>query len=78
MILTKMLASPWCQDVLSNDCIKAIDNFQCSIIEKKTYLAFYVWKTISMSFDAMTTSPIEPMNCSIKNGMGVNSNSNAR
>jgi hypothetical protein len=25
-----------------------------------------------MSFDAMTTSPVESMNSSIKNGMGVN------
>jgi hypothetical protein len=31
-----------------------------------------------MSFDAMTTSPVESMNSSIKNGMGVNLNSNIR
>jgi len=78
MILTEMLSSPLCQDVLSKDCIKAIENFQCSMIDKETYLAFYVRKTISMSFDAMTTSPVESMNSSIKNGMGVNSNSNTR
>jgi hypothetical protein len=48
------------------------------MIDKETYLAFYVWKTISMSFDVMTTSPVESMNSSIKNGMGVNSNSNTR
>ncbi len=66
MILTETLSSPGCQDVLSNDCIKAIENFQCPMIKKETYLAFYVWKTISMSFDAMTTSPVESMNIFIK------------
>jgi hypothetical protein len=78
MILTEMLSSPWCQEVLSTDYIKAIEKFQCTMIEKETYLAFYLWKTISMSFDAMTTSPFESMNSSIKNDMGVNSNSNTR
>ena len=78
MILTEMLSSPLCQDVLSKDCIKAIEKLQCSMIDKETYLAFHVRKTISMSFDAMTTSPVESMNSSIKNGMGVNSNSSTR
>jgi hypothetical protein len=78
IILTEMLSSPLCQDVLSNDCMKAIENFQCSMIKKETHLAFYVWKTTSMSFDAMTTSPVESINSSIKNGMGVTSNSNTR
>ncbi len=78
MILTEMLSSPLCQDVLSKNCIKAIETFQCSMIDKETYLAFYVQKTISMSFDAMTTSPVESMNSSIKNGMGVYLNSNTR
>jgi hypothetical protein len=78
MILTEMSSSPWCQEVLSPDCIKAIEKFQCTMIEKETYLAFYLWKTIYMSFDAMTTSPVESMNSSIKNGMGVNFNSNTR
>jgi hypothetical protein len=78
MILTEMLSSPLCQDFLSKDCIKAIEKLQCSMIDKETYLAFYVRKTISISFDAMTMSPVESMNSSIKNGMGVNSNSNTR
>jgi hypothetical protein len=74
-----MLSSPLCQDVLvSKDCIKTMEQFQCSMIDKETYLAFYVRKTISMSFDAMTTSLVESMNSSIKNGMGVNLNSNTR
>ncbi len=48
------------------------------MIEKEPYLAFHISKTITMSFDAMTTSPVEPMNSSIKNGMGVHSNSQTR
>jgi len=67
-----------CKDTLSEECIKAIEKFQCAMIEKKPYLAFHLRKTISMSFDAMTTSPVESMNSSIKNGMGVNSNSQTR
>jgi hypothetical protein len=78
IILTEMLSSPLCQDVLSKDCVKAIEKLQCSIIDKETYLAFYVWKTISISFDAMTTSPVESMKSSIKNGICVNLNSNTR
>ena len=78
MILTEMLSSPLCQDVLSNDCIKAIEKFQCSMIEKEINFAIYVWKTVSMSFDAMTTSPVESIIIFIKNGMGVTLNSNTR
>ncbi len=52
--------------------------YQCSMIEKETYLAFYVLKTISMSFDAMTMSFVESINSFIKNGIGVTSNSNTR
>ncbi len=53
--------------------------FQCSMTKKEQYLAFYVRKNISVSFDAKTTSPVESMNSSIfKNGMGVTSNANTR
>ena len=70
-----MLSSQMCKDTLSEECIKAIEKFQCTMVEKELYLAFHICKTITMSFDAMTTSPVESMNSSIKNGMGVNSNS---
>ncbi len=53
-------------------------NLPEDMIEKEPYLAFHLHKTIKMSFDAMTTSPVESMNSSIKNGMGVNSNSQTR
>ena len=77
-ILTEMLSSQKCKDELSEQCIKAIEKFQCTMIEKEPYLVFHFRKTITMSFDAMTTSPVESMNSSIKNGMGVHSNSQTR
>jgi len=67
-----------CKDVLSEQCIKAIEKFQCTMIEKEPDLAFHICKTITMSFDAMTTSTVESMNSSIKNGIGVHSNSQTR
>ena len=78
LILTEIISSPMCQDVLSKDCIKAIEKLQCSMIDKETYIAFYVRKTISMSFDTMATSPVKSINSSIKNGMVVTSSSNTR
>ncbi len=73
-----MLSSQMCTDALSEECINAIKKFQCTMMEKEPYLAFHIRKTITMSFDAMTTSPDESMNSSIKNGMGVHSNSQTR
>ncbi len=77
-ILTEMVSSQKCKKELSEQCIKAIEKFQCTMIEKEPYLAFHIRKTITMSFDAMTTSPVESINSSIKNGMGVHSNSQTR
>jgi hypothetical protein len=73
-----MLKSKWCKDSLSDDYIHMIEKFQTSMKEKENYLAFYVWSKISMSFDAMTTSPVESMNSALKSGMGINSNSRTR
>jgi hypothetical protein len=67
-----------CTKILSLECINAIQHFQINIKEKKCYLAFYVCSKISMSFDAMTTSPVESMNSSLKRGTGINKNSNTR
>jgi hypothetical protein len=55
-----------------------IEKFQTGMREKENYLAFYIRLKISMSFDAMTTSPVESMNSALKNGMGINSNSHTR
>ena len=77
-ILTEMMLSPMCKNVLSNECRKAIEKFQMVIKEKERYLAFYVRVKIPLSFNAMTTSPVESMNSTIKRNMGVNHNSKCR
>jgi hypothetical protein len=55
-----------------------IEKFQTSMKEKENYFAFYICSKISMSFDAMTTSPVESTNSALKNGMEINSNSRTR
>ncbi len=57
-ILPEMLKSKQCKDCLSDECIHMIEKFQTSMKEKENYLAFYIRSKISMSFDAMTTSPV--------------------
>ncbi len=77
-LLSKMLVSDMCTKTLSPECINAIRQLQIVIKDKECYLAFYVCSKISMSFNAMTTSPVEPMNSCLKRGMGINKNSNTR
>ena len=48
-------------------CLKdAIQAFQLKMIGKQEYLAYHFRKKIPNCFDAMTTSPVESMNCYIK------------
>ena len=77
-LLSEMLVSDMCIKTLSTVCINAIQQFQIVMKEKECYLVFYVRSTISMSFDAMTTSPVESMNSCLKRGMGINKNSKTR
>jgi hypothetical protein len=44
--------------------------------DKESYIAFYEWSQIPLSFDAMTTSPCEAMNSHIKEKMGCSPNTN--
>ena len=44
------------------------------MLDKQQYLAYYIRVKIPMSFDAMTTSPVESMNSHIKDRMGVTHN----
>jgi hypothetical protein len=73
-----MILSPSSREVLSSECINAIEKFQMTMKEKEQYLAFYVRVSIPMSFDALTISPVKCMNSSIKYGMGVNQNFKSR
>lgn len=77
-IFTNMMLSPMCTNVLSNECRQAIEKFQMNMKEKENYLAFYVRVKVPLSFNAMTTSPVESMNSTIKRNMGVNQNSKSR
>ena len=73
-----MLALEKCTKTLSLACIIAIEKFQINIKEKECFLAFHIQSKFSMSFDAMTTSPDESINTTLKRGMGINKNSNTR
>jgi hypothetical protein len=66
---SEILKSKQGKDCLSDDCIHMIEKFQTTMKEKENDLDFYIWSKISMSFDAMTTSPVELMNSALKNGM---------
>ncbi len=63
-----------CTKTLSPECINAIQQFQIVIKEKECYLAFYVRSKISMSFDTMTTLPVESMNNGLKRGTEIKKN----
>lgn len=63
--------------MLSLDCINAIKRFQKKMSDKQKYVAYYIRVKIPMSFDAMTTSPVESMNAHLKDTMGVSHNSNS-
>jgi hypothetical protein len=67
-----MLKSKWYKDSLSDECIHMIEKFQTSMKEKENYLAFYVRSKITMSLDAMTTSPVESMNSALNIFKGFN------
>ncbi len=43
----------------------AIEAFQVKLLVKESYLAHWVRKQIHNSYDAMTTSPVESVNCHI-------------
>jgi hypothetical protein len=45
---------------------EAISQFQVQLNEKESYLAYWARKSVTMSFDAMTTSPVESIDCCIK------------
>ena len=58
-----------------NDVLKeAFEAFQVKMMCKQEYLAYYFRKYIPNCYDAMTTSPVESINCYIKHrSKGINS-----
>jgi hypothetical protein len=61
-VITRLL-----QDGSINQKTKdAIETFQSKMSGKERYLAFWVRKSFCMTYDAMTTSPVESINRNIK------------
>jgi hypothetical protein len=61
-VITRLL-----QDGLINQKTKdAIETFQSKMSGKERYLTFWVRKSVCMTYDAMTTSPVESINRNIK------------
>ncbi len=61
-VITRLL-----QDGSINQKTKdAIETFQSKMSGKERYLAFWVRKSVCMTYDAMTTSPVKSINRNIK------------
>ncbi len=62
-----------------DDCLKdAIQAFQLKMIGKQEYHAYHFRKIIPNCFDAMTTSPVDSMNCYIKHRSKASTLNNTR
>jgi hypothetical protein len=71
-----MLNTDRARDVLSVECIAAIEKFQVVMKEKEEYIAHHVRLGVSLSQHAASTSPVEAMNSNIKGIIGCSSNMN--
>ena len=65
-ILTNVICDAFCLGILNQAVKDAIEAFQVKLHLKESYLANWVRKQIPNSYDAMTTSPVESVNCHIK------------
>ena len=61
-ILTDVIAKLYADGFITQDLKEAIETYQVKISTKEHFLANYIRRTISMSYDAMTTSLVESMN----------------
>jgi hypothetical protein len=73
-ILTNVIQGLYSDNVINQQLKEAIEIYQVKITGKQRHFAFYCRKTIPMTFDAMTTSPVESVNNHIKHNAGVRSN----
>jgi hypothetical protein len=60
--LTEVIAKVYADGVITQELKDAIETYQVKISTKEHFLANYIRRTIVMSYDAMTTSPVESMN----------------
>jgi hypothetical protein len=65
-ILTTVIKEAYQNDRISDILKEGIEAFQVKINLKQEYLAYYLCKNIHNCYDAMTTSPVESINCHIK------------
>jgi|694.fasta_scaffold57145_5 hypothetical protein len=65
-ILTEVIKEAYQLGRIDDKLKDAIQAFQLKMMVKQEYLAYYIRKEIPNCFDAMTTSPVESMNCYIK------------
>ena len=75
-ILTVVLDNALENSHITRQQYDAFAAFQLKLAEKEQYLAYYVRKNIPMTFDAMTTSPVESVNSHIKNKSKANAKNN--
>ncbi len=65
-ILTTLIKEAYQNDRISEILKEDIEAFQVKMNLKQEYLACYLWKNIHNCYDAMTTTPVESINCHIK------------
>ena len=65
-ILTAVLKNALENKHLTKEQYEGFAALQLKITEKERYFSYYIRKEISMTFDAMTTSPVESMNSHLK------------
>jgi hypothetical protein len=66
-ILTSVIKEALKKRYIGKGLYEAISQFQVlQLNEKESYLAYWARKSVTVSFDAMTTSPLESINCHIK------------
>ncbi len=64
--LTELIAKLFADGIITQDLKEAVEKYQVKMSGKEKFLAYWVRKSITMSFDAMTTLPVESMNNNIK------------
>ncbi len=72
--LHEVISQSCANGIISQPLKEAIEKFQVKMNGKEQYLAYWVRKSITTSYDAMTTSSVESMNNHIKHKSKVGSN----
>jgi hypothetical protein len=65
-ILTSIINEAKSKRHISKGLYEAFSKLQLQVHNKQSYLAYWIRKSITISFDAMTTSPMESINWHIK------------